>query len=104
MRFIYLGVLLITITLQACGQNPSYKEFDTLDKIVKTEQEWADILTEDQYYITREKGTERAYTGKYWNNKEAGVYVCVACGLPLFSSETKRVGPVTTNQLRLYMF
>ncbi|RME92192.1 MAG: peptide-methionine (R)-S-oxide reductase [Verrucomicrobia bacterium] len=59
------------------------------DKIVKTDAEWRALLTEEQYRITRRKGTERAFTGRYWNHKEPGVYVCVCCGLPLFSSEHK---------------
>mgnify|MGYP002619651128 CR=1 FL=1 len=59
------------------------------DKVKKSEQEWREILTEEQYYILREKGTERPYTGKYWNNKETGMYHCAACQNPLFSSDTK---------------
>ena len=58
-------------------------------KIHKTDAEWRAALTPEQYHITREKGTERAFTGIYWNAKEPGVYRCVACGAPLFSSETK---------------
>ena len=58
-------------------------------KIHKTDAEWRAELTPEQYHITREKGTERAFTGIYWNAKEPGVYRCVACGAPLFSSETK---------------
>ena len=59
------------------------------EKIKKTEEEWREQLTPEQYRITREHGTERAFTGKYWDNKEQGVFRCVACGTPLFSSETK---------------
>ena len=58
-------------------------------KIQKTDAEWRAELTSEQYYITREKGTERAFTGEYWNTKDPGVYRCVACGAPLFDSETK---------------
>lgn len=54
-----------------------------------TEEEWRAALTPEQYRITREKGTERAFTGEYHDNKEEGIYRCVACGTPLFSSETK---------------
>lgn len=60
-----------------------------MDKIVKSEEEWRNLLTEEQYTITRKKGTERAYTGKYHDYKEKGTYQCVACGLDLFSSDTK---------------
>ncbi|OFZ60608.1 MAG: peptide-methionine (R)-S-oxide reductase [Bacteroidetes bacterium RIFCSPHIGHO2_02_FULL_44_7] len=58
-------------------------------KIVKTEAEWQRQLTEEQYYVTREKGTERAYTGAYWDNHQDGIYNCVCCSNPLFSSDTK---------------
>ncbi|MGI8859815.1 MAG: peptide-methionine (R)-S-oxide reductase, partial [Rubrobacteraceae bacterium] len=59
------------------------------EKIQKTEEEWQTQLTSEQYRVTRMKGTERAFTGEYWDNKEEGTYNCVACGTPLFSSETK---------------
>ena len=58
-------------------------------KIHKTDAEWRAELTPEQYHITRQKGTERAFSGVYWNAKEPGVYRCAACGAPLFSSETK---------------
>jgi peptide-methionine (R)-S-oxide reductase len=59
------------------------------DKIEKTEQQWREQLEPDQYLICREKGTERAFTGKYWDHKGEGTYRCSACGEPLFSSVTK---------------
>jgi peptide-methionine (R)-S-oxide reductase len=59
------------------------------NKVVKTEAEWRKQLTPEQYYVTREAGTERAFTGKYWDNHKKGVYTCVCCDLPLFDSETK---------------
>ncbi len=58
-------------------------------KITKSEDEWRQVLTPEQYAVCREKGTERAFTGKYWNNHEPGVYRCAACGAELFSSDTK---------------
>jgi len=58
-------------------------------KIHKSDAEWRAELTPEQYHITREKGTERAFTGEYWNTKAPGVYRCAACGAPLFDSETK---------------
>ena len=57
--------------------------------IKKTEEEWKKQLSEFEYFVLREKGTERAFTGEYVNNHEKGVYMCRACGLELFDSETK---------------
>lgn len=59
------------------------------EKIRKTDKEWKDQLTPEQYQITRKKGTERAGTGRYLNNHEKGIYRCVCCGTDLFRSETK---------------
>ena len=58
-------------------------------KVEKTEAEWKASLTPEQFRITRLKGTERAFTGEYWNTTEEGVYRCVCCGTPLFESDTK---------------
>jgi peptide-methionine (R)-S-oxide reductase len=60
-----------------------------VEHVVKTDAEWRKLLTPEQYHVTREKGTERAFTGALEHNKAAGWYVCVSCGNPLFSSETK---------------
>jgi len=59
------------------------------EKVKKTEEEWQKELTAEQYRVTREKGTERPFTGKYYENKEKGKYICVCCGNELFSSDTK---------------
>jgi peptide-methionine (R)-S-oxide reductase len=59
------------------------------EKVEKTEQEWRKLLTPEQFEVTRRKGTERAFTGKYWNTKEDGIYECVCCGQRLFDSKTK---------------
>ena len=59
------------------------------EKIAKSEAEWRAQLTADQYHVTRERGTEPAFTGEYCNTKTPGVYRCVCCGEPLFDSETK---------------
>lgn len=59
------------------------------EKIVKTDDEWRRELSNEQYHILREKGTERAFTGRYYDHKEKGVYICAACGNELFSSDSK---------------
>ena len=68
---------------------PSSGESKLTFQVVKTEEEWREQLTDMQYHVTREKGTERAFTGAYWDHHEVGEYHCVACGNPLFSSEEK---------------
>ena len=59
------------------------------EKISKSDKEWRSLLTPETYYITRQEGTERAFTGKYWDHHEEGKYVCVCCGAPLFRSSDK---------------
>jgi len=60
-----------------------------VEKIVKRDAEWKQMLTPEQFEVTRQKGTERAFTGKYWNNHEKGIYRCVCCDNVLFGSDTK---------------
>ena len=60
-----------------------------MQKINKTEAEWKAQLSPEEYYVARQKGTERAFTGRYWNHREYGVYRCVGCGTALFASDTK---------------
>jgi peptide-methionine (R)-S-oxide reductase len=65
------------------------REEETMEKIKKTDAEWKEELTEEEFHIARKKGTERAFTGAYWDNHEKGVYRCRCCGNELFASETK---------------
>ncbi len=60
-----------------------------VEKVEKSDAEWRQQLTPEEYEVTRHAGTERAFTGKYWNNHEHGIYRCICCGNALFSSETK---------------
>ncbi len=60
-----------------------------MTKVNKSEDEWRTLLNPEQYHITREGGTERAFTGPYWDSKQKGTYKCICCGAPLFRSETK---------------
>lgn len=59
------------------------------DKVSKSDAEWRQQLSPEEYQVTRKHGTERAFTGKYWNTKDEGVYRCVCCGNELFRSDTK---------------
>lgn len=62
---------------------------DPSTRISRSDEEWKQVLTPTQYHVARKKGTERAFTGEYWNTKDAGVYRCVCCGTPLFESDAK---------------
>jgi peptide-methionine (R)-S-oxide reductase len=84
-----LGVILFMgIIIMACS---SYTQQDKPKKfeVTKTEMEWKKQLTPEQYTVTRQKGTERPYTGEYWDNHVKGKYECVCCKQDLFTSETK---------------
>lgn len=93
MKFKYILMLLLPVLMVYCSpateSKSGYSDQKPLPKVVKTKDEWKKKLTEEQYHVTREKGTERAYTGKYWDHHEQGTYQCVCCGLDLFSSAHK---------------
>jgi peptide-methionine (R)-S-oxide reductase len=74
-------------TRPAAASRPA--KVERTDKIVKSDAEWKKVLTPEQYQILREKETELAFRGKYWDNHDKGIYTCAACGLELFSSDTK---------------
>ncbi len=71
------------------GRNFDRKEGLMKPKVAKTNEEWRRQLTPQQYHVTREKGTERAFTGEYWDTHASGIFRCVCCGRELFSSESK---------------
>jgi methionine-R-sulfoxide reductase len=77
------------VVVRFLGQDGMPTQPETVDKVVKPDSEWQRLLTPEQYRITRGKGTEPAFCGGLLDNKEAGVYKCVGCGLPLFASQTK---------------
>ena len=95
MRSRLIAVLLFGIFLISCtnkndfAQDSKPKEQPKKEKIMKTEEEWKKTLTPEQYRVLREKGTERAFTGKYYQNHDDGIYYCAACDNPLFTSKTK---------------
>ena len=89
---VILIILLISISTLACAKNSTKvndKEPQKKYKVIKTEEQWKSLLSPDAYIILREKGTEKAFTGKYFNLHDKGIYSCAACNTPLFSSEHK---------------
>src|ERR1700694_5852457 len=89
-----VGLVLAVPVLGACvyfgSGRPRERTGVPMDgKIEKSEAEWREQLTPEQYQVTRRKGTERAFSGAYWNTKEPGTYLCACCGQALFASDTK---------------
>ncbi len=60
-----------------------------MQKVIKSDADWKSQLSQDEYYVARQKGTERPFTGKFWDHRALGIYRCVGCGTPLFASDTK---------------
>src|SRR5579862_3937875 len=81
--------------IRTCASGPGRSEMrptymtEKMEKVQKSESQWREQLSPEQYHVTREAGTERAFTGKYWNTHDKGTYHCVCCGEPLFESSTK---------------
>ena len=91
-----LHPIFIAVTLACAGSQhddavatEQHAARERTTKVVKSEEKWREELTEEQFHILREKGTEPAFAGKYWQTKTPGVYVCAACGQRLFSSKSK---------------
>lgn len=83
-------ILSLVYFTAACQSNSSSKQETNESYVIqKTDEEWKEILTDEQFYILRQQGTERAFSGEYWDNKKKGTYYSAATGQPLFSSEHK---------------
>lgn len=82
MKHIVMAAFILISTAAVFGQTKNYP-------VKKTDAEWRKQLTAEQFDVTRKKGTERAYTGKYWDNHKTGTYTCICCGQELFSSAQK---------------
>jgi peptide-methionine (R)-S-oxide reductase len=89
MRLSLLLVLSLAYLTASCQSKTSTAEENNSYPIQKTDEEWKEMLTPEQFYILRQQGTERAFSGAYWDNKEKGTYYSAATGQPLFRSETK---------------
>jgi peptide-methionine (R)-S-oxide reductase len=96
-----MKIVWVTLLLLACAvgsvaggsmvriYSVDQKGYVMVEKVTKNDEEWKAQLTPLQFDVTRKKGTERAFTGEYWNNHEKGIYKCVCCGTDLFASDTK---------------
>ena len=80
---------LAVFAFTGCVSNTKKEDKELNFEVIKSEEEWKEILTSEQFRVLRKKGTERAFTGKYYNNKKTGLYVCAGCGNELFHSDNK---------------
>ena len=93
---IVLTVLAVALQMSTLSAGNKIKVYSVekkggvmVEKVVKSDAEWKKQLTPQEFDVTRKKGTERAFTGRYWDNHDKGVYKCVGCGTDLFTSDTK---------------
>ncbi|MEI6816928.1 MAG: peptide-methionine (R)-S-oxide reductase MsrB [Bacteroidota bacterium] len=94
---INLTLILTMLSMMACAQKGNKEQANSIkqnnktmsDSIIKSDEDWKKQLTPEQFDVTRKKGTERAFSNKYWDNHKQGTYYCICCGKPLFSSKTK---------------
>ncbi len=91
LRMLTVSILFLIISCSSGigGNNGEMQENMAEGKIMKSDREWKETLTPEQYNVCRGKGTERAFTGEYWDHHQRGLYTCAACGNELFDSETK---------------
>ena len=90
-RWIILAIGCMTLfwAINLLQSEPAHSTTPQEASVKKTEEEWKSELSEFDYYVCRQKGTERAFSGAYWDHKEKGIYTCKACGAALFDSQTK---------------
>jgi peptide-methionine (R)-S-oxide reductase len=88
MVFLCCSIVLLPTKQKYIMQNPHYSKLDT-QKLNVSDAEWKTILSPELYHVSREKGTERAFTGQYWDMDTKGMYYCAVCGNPLFRADQK---------------